>query len=165
LAPWLAPLLTGIALAATASFAAAVELHSLPLTAYPRQEQTALNAFAGQVLLVNFWAPWCVPCREEFPELDALQKKYAGRGLVILGVTAEENAVKIGKFLERIPVSFAILQDRRAALHEAAKVGAMPSTILLDRQGRVMKVYAGYSREKGLAEMERDVAAQIASTL
>jgi len=164
LAAWargLALLLVGMALPSGSQPAFGAELNVLPLSTYPQQEPTALRAYTGQVVLVNFWAPWCVPCREEFPELDALQKKYAGKGLLILGVTAEEDTGKIGRFLAKIPVSFSILQDKQAALHEAARVEAMPSTLLLDRQGRVLKVYAGYSRERGLREMEQDVAAQI----
>jgi thiol-disulfide isomerase/thioredoxin len=112
-------------------------------------------------VLVNFWAPWCVPCREEFPELQTLQSKFAAGGLVVLGVTAEDDPKKIAHFLDKIPVSFQILQDLESGMHRAANVETMPSTLLVDASGKVIKVYSGYSRERGLREMERDVAEQL----
>jgi len=76
-------------------------------------------------------------------------------------VTAEDDAKKIAHFLEKVPVSFQILQDPESSLHRAANVEMMPSTLLLDQSGQVIKVYAGYSRERGLKEMEHDVEDQI----
>jgi thiol-disulfide isomerase/thioredoxin len=156
---WLAGIVLLGAVAAQA--AGAAELGGFPLTTYPAKKHASLRDYAGHVVLVNFWAPWCVPCREEFPELQALQAKYAARGLVVLGVTAEDDAKKIAHFLEKVPVSFQILQDQESSMHRAANVEMMPSTLLVDASGKVIKVYSGFSRERGLKEMEHDVAEQI----
>ena len=141
----------------------AAEMQTVALSIYPAKGRTALKDYAGKVVLVNFWAPWCVPCREEFPELQSLQAKFAGGGLVVLGVTAEEDPKKIARFLDKVPVSFPILQDNASTLHQAVDVEVMPSTLLLDRHGRVVKVYTGFTRERGLTEMEHDIAALIGS--
>ena len=131
--------------------------------------EVADSHFEEQVLasplpvLLDVWAPWCVPCREEFPELQSLQAKFAGGGLVVLGVTAEEDPKKIARFLDKVPVSFPILQDNASTLHQAVDVEVMPSTLLLDRHGRVVKTYTGFTRERGLTEMEHDIAALIGS--
>jgi len=160
--PWWRATKLGLAvLLLMAAAAQGADLQGLPLTTYPAKAHASLKDYAGHVVLVNFWAPWCVPCREEFPELQTLQSKYASGGLVVLGVTAEDDAKKIAHFLEKVPVSFAILQDLQSGMHRAANVEMMPSTLLVDATGKVVKVYAGYSRERGLQEMERDVAQQL----
>jgi thiol-disulfide isomerase/thioredoxin len=97
--PWLVAALVALGMSAGAA-AHAGDLQGLPMEAYPAKRHATLKDYAGHVLLVNFWAPWCVPCREEFPELQSLQTKYASGGLVVLGVTAEDDPKKIAHFLE-----------------------------------------------------------------
>jgi peroxiredoxin len=132
---------------------------TIPLETFGSNDPVTLSRKAGHVLLVNFWATWCVPCRQEFPELQSLQQKLGGTGVEVVGVTADTDDAKVRQFIAATGVTFPILMDRSSALHKALDLIVMPSTALVDRSGRVVKVYQGYSRAKGLEQMEQDVRA------
>ncbi len=132
---------------------------SIPLETLGSRVQTTLAARTGHVLLVNFWATWCVPCRQEFPELQALQERLRDTRLEVVGVTADGDEAKVRQFVQKTGVTFPILLDRGSALHQALDLAVMPSTALVDPSGRIVKVYRGYSRARGLEEMEMDVRA------
>ncbi len=104
----------------------------------------ALHNFNGQVVLINFWASWCGPCREEMPLLDELHKRYAPLGFTMLGVNVEEDSAAARKFLSATPVSFPILFDRENAISQLYDVIAMPSTVIVDRQGQIRYIHHGY---------------------
>lgn len=104
-------------------------------------KQRHLTEWQGQVVLVNFWAPWCPPCRKEMPALMELQEKYAARGLAVVGVTIDtrENAQN---FADSLGINFPILIGEEGGLELAQtlgnKVGALPYTVVLDRRGRAV---------------------------
>jgi thiol-disulfide isomerase/thioredoxin len=103
----------------------------------------SLEFLKGSVVVLDFWAPWCVPCRTSFPALDALQRKYDKQGLRVLGLTLDGNDDAIIAFLNSVPVSFTILRDASGQAGEAFNVVAMPTTFVLDRQGRVAARFEG----------------------
>jgi thiol-disulfide isomerase/thioredoxin len=103
----------------------------------------ALSSQQGKVVVLDFWASWCLPCRKSFPFLDALQLKYADRGLAVAGLTLEQKVEPILAFVDAIPVRFPILRDPSGASGEAFHVTAMPTTILLDRDGRYAARFEG----------------------
>lgn len=103
----------------------------------------ALESLKGSVVVLDFWAPWCVPCRASFPALDALQKKYEKQGLRVLGLTLEATDDAIVAFLNAVPVDFTILRDASGQAGEAFNVVAMPTTFVLDRQGRIAARFEG----------------------
>ena len=137
--------------------ATGTEISSIPLKPFPEGKVTSLEEFKGKLVLVNFWAPWCIPCRKEFPELEKLAEKYKGKAFQIIGVTAEKNKRSINGFLKKRPVSFPILQDSEGKLHESLRVQTMPYTILLDRTGKELKRFQGFSREEGLDKIEKEI--------
>ena len=94
-----------------------------------------LASFKGEVVLVNFWATWCVPCREEMPSLQRLQQKLGGKGFRVLAVNVGEGAPRIRQFLERTPVSFTILRDAESEAMKAWRVRMLPASFLVDRRG------------------------------
>jgi peroxiredoxin len=98
----------------------------------------------GQVVLINFWASWCGPCRQEMPILDQLYRSYQAAGFTLLGVNVEPNAADAQKFLKGTPVSFPILFDPNSAVSMLYQVSGMPSTIIVDREGKVRYVHHGY---------------------
>ncbi len=105
-----------------------------------------LRNFAGQVVLVNFWASWCPPCREEMPEFEDIQRKYGDRGLSILSVNLAEGKARIESFLQAwFPdgAPFIVLQDRNSQAYKHWRVRALPSSFLLDRHGRIRWVAVG----------------------
>ncbi|MEO7387814.1 MAG: TlpA disulfide reductase family protein [Gammaproteobacteria bacterium] len=104
----------------------------------------ALSGLKGQVVLINFWATWCGPCRKEMPLLEQIQKKYAPLGFTMLGVNVEEDTRLMDTFLNDVPVSFPILLDPANGVSKLYNVSAMPSTVIVDRKGNVRFVHQGY---------------------
>ena len=104
----------------------------------------SLAALRGQVVMINFWASWCGPCREEFPLLDQMYAKYRPMGFTLLGVNVEPEAKDAEGFLAKTPVKFPILFDRDNSLTKLYRVDGMPSTVLIDRKGVVRWVHRGY---------------------
>ena len=103
-----------------------------------------LSEYRGQVVLINFWASWCGPCRQEFPHLDALHQKYADLGFTVFGVNVEQERELADKVLRDIPVTFPVLFDSDNAVSEAYDVDAMPATVLVDRGGDIRFMHRGY---------------------
>jgi len=103
-----------------------------------------LSDYKGQVVMVNFWASWCSPCREEMPLLEQIHKKYKKAGFTILGVTIDENVKDAAKFIKKSPVSFPILLDTTSEVAERYKNQAMPSSYFIDRKGNIAHVHRGY---------------------
>ena len=116
----------------------------------------ALQSFRGQVLYVDFWASWCVPCRLSMPALDALHRKHAARGFAVVGVNKDTTLADAQRFLARVPVGFTLVQDRGDALARAFDVKAMPSGYLVDRRGVVRRVHRGFTAETAAA-LEREI--------
>jgi len=106
--------------------------------------EMSLADLTGQVVMINFWATWCGPCRQEMPQLEALFQRYKDLGFTILGVNVEEDASGAGRFLGATPVSFPILLDPKSEVSERYQVVAMPSTVIVDRAGNVRFVHHGY---------------------
>jgi len=103
-----------------------------------------LGTLRGQVVMVNFWASWCGPCREEFPLLDQMYKKYKPLGFTMLGVNVEPDSNDAEGFIAKTPVTFPIAFDKDGAVSKLYRVAGMPSTVLIDRQGVLRWVHRGY---------------------
>lgn len=115
----------------------------------------------GKVLLVDFWASWCGPCRKSFPALEALHQRYKARGLLVIGVSVDEDPAAMGRFLKQHPVSFSTVRDQSQKLVKATGISAMPTSLLVDRGGTIRFVNAGF---KG-AESENALRQQIEQLL
>lgn len=98
----------------------------------------------GDVVLINFWASWCGPCREELPHLETLQQEYADLGFTILAVNVDEDPSKADILLNDIPVSFPVLFDVNDDVSKLYKVKAMPTTVIVDRDGNQRLLHHGY---------------------
>ena len=103
-----------------------------------------LSEYRGQVVMLNFWASWCAPCRQEMPLLEDLYKKYNKLGFTLLGVNVEEDSNKALTLLRSIRVSFPILLDNKNIVSKLYKVSAMPTTVIIDRDGNLRYVHKGY---------------------
>jgi thiol-disulfide isomerase/thioredoxin len=105
----------------------------------------SLASLKGKVVMVNFWATWCVPCRQEMPHLQALYEKYNGLGFELLAVNVEKNnADGARKWLEETPVTFTVLSDPNNEVTKLYKVQTMPSTVLVARDGTMRFIHHGY---------------------
>lgn len=112
----------------------------------------------GKVVLVDFFASWCEPCKASFPIMQALHKDYAAKGLVILAVNVDEKASDMADFLKKHPADFAIVRDAQHKLVSEIKIKSMPSSFLLDAQGKIVAAHAGFkgeeTRKKYISEIE-----------
>jgi thiol-disulfide isomerase/thioredoxin len=106
--------------------------------------QVSLGDLKGQVVMINFWASWCGPCRQEMPLLEQIHQKYQPLGFTLLAVNVEENSADGQAFLKERPVSFPVLYDPANDISKLYDVVAMPSTVLIDRKGNVRYLHHGY---------------------
>ena len=117
----------------------------------------SLSEQQGKVVLVNFWASWCLPCRMEMPELEAMWSRYEPDGLVILGINVDADARDARAFLDEVPVSFPVLWDERSEVSDQYRVVALPRTVLVDRKGRVRARFDGFDTST-LTVISREVS-------
>jgi thiol-disulfide isomerase/thioredoxin len=104
-----------------------------------------LSTFNGKVLLVDFWASWCVPCKTSFPALDAIYREYAPKGLEVVAVNLDEQRKNADAFLAAHPHRMTVLFDPKGIAPEAFAVKGMPSSYLIDRSGAIRFTHMGYS--------------------
>jgi thiol-disulfide isomerase/thioredoxin len=122
---------------------------------------------SGKVLLVDFWASWCAPCKASFPFYARLQKQFASRGLVIVGVSVDDSAAAYSAFVAKFNPAFITVRDQQQKLVSAVQAPTMPTSYLIDRGGRVRYVHAGFHGSQTehalLGEIEALLSAKPAS--
>ncbi|HEV3182315.1 MAG TPA: TlpA disulfide reductase family protein [Steroidobacteraceae bacterium] len=107
-------------------------------------QDVSLAQYRGQVVMINFWASWCGPCRQEMPLLESIYRKYNKMGFTLLGVNVEPNSNTANEWLRATPVSFPILYDRDSKVSKLYDVGGMPCTVIIDRSGKLRVLHRGY---------------------
>ena len=115
-----------------------------------------LDELRGQVVLVNFWATWCGPCREEMPRLETLYEKYHKSGFVLLGVNVDDDPRTALATAAKLNVSFPVLLDTDKHVSKLYDLSTMPSTVVIDRDGKVRYLHRGY-RDGDEAEYEQTI--------
>jgi thiol-disulfide isomerase/thioredoxin len=143
--------LTLFAAVTTASVGAAAPP---PAAATPRWP--VLEAYAGKVVLLDFWASWCSPCLQSFPWMNELQQKHGGEGLVVLAVNLDQDRKLAEAFLGKAPAKFRVEYDAAGDVARQFQVQAMPTSFLIDRQGKVRVRHAGF-KEKQRQEREQQI--------
>ena len=116
-------------------------------------EELDLSAHQGQVVVLDFWASWCAPCRRSFPWWNTMQSKYGDSGLVIIGVNLDNDLESAADFLQEFPADFRIHYDRQKALAKSYGVQAMPSSYILGRSGELYAKHFGF-KVKDQADFE-----------
>ena len=107
-------------------------------------ENLRLSEYRGDVVMINFWATWCGPCRQEMPLLDDLYSRYQRVGFNLLGVNIDDDSRRAMQMIEELGVNFPVLFDEQKEVSQLYDVEAMPVTVLVDREGRVRHVHHGY---------------------
>ena len=120
------------------------QLALLPWTPVAASETFDPGQYAGKVVVLDFWASWCVPCRRSFPWLNAMHDKYAEQGLVIVGINLDMERGDAAKFLEEYPAEFAIVYDENKELARQFDVVAMPSSYVIGRDGQLAAKHMGF---------------------
>ena len=141
--------------------AAAVEAGApAPAISMPALEDATrpvtIAGLKGNVVYVDFWASWCVPCRLSMPALDEMYRRHRARGFAVVGVNKDATVADARRFLARVPVTFTLVADPADAAARGFDVKAMPSGYLVDRKGVVRHVHRGFTAETGAA-LEREI--------
>ena len=108
------------------------------------EDSLDLTQYQGRVVVLDFWASWCVPCRRSFPWMNAMHEKYADKGLVIIAVNVDKKIAAANEFLEAYPADFRIAYDPEAKLAREHGVEAMPTTYIIGRDGEITSRHVGF---------------------
>ncbi len=103
-----------------------------------------LKDLRGKVVMINFWATWCAPCRKELPLLNDLYNKYKSKGFVLLGVNIDDKSAPAKKMIKELKINFPVLFDNNQSTSESYDLQAMPSTFILDKNGIIRFSHYGY---------------------
>jgi thiol-disulfide isomerase/thioredoxin len=114
-------------------------------------------ATAGKVVLVDFWASWCAPCKASFPMMAQLHKDFAPRGLVVVAVSIDEKPAAAVAFARKLAPPFATMHDRQQTLVKQVAVPTMPTSYLLGRDGRVRFVHRGFQGDSTERELRKEI--------
>lgn len=107
-------------------------------------ENLRLSEYRGEVVMINFWATWCGPCRQEMPLLDQLYSRYQKVGFSLLGVNIDDDSRRALQMVNELGVSFPVLFDEQKEVSKLYAVDSMPVTVLVDREGKIRHVHHGY---------------------
>jgi cytochrome c biogenesis protein CcmG/thiol:disulfide interchange protein DsbE len=120
-----------------------------PAFELPRFEEGTLSlaSLRGQYVLVNFWASWCIPCRDEAPLLERAWREYRARGLVVVGVNIQDLEPEARKFIAEFKVSYPNVRDRDGRVSRAYGTTGVPESFFIDREGRVVRKFPGAAIE------------------
>jgi len=113
----------------------------------------------GKVVLVDFFASWCGPCKESFPVMQELHKKYAGKDFVIIAVNVDKKKSDMDNFLKKHPTDFAIVRDATNKLVNEVKIPTMPTSFVIDRTGKVHSMHRGFKGEESKKKYTEEIEA------
>jgi thiol-disulfide isomerase/thioredoxin len=138
-------LIGGIALAVCLPASAGLKTgDSFPDLAKFKLDGKLPDSLTGKIVIIDFWASWCGPCKESFPVMNELQKKYADKGLVIIAVNEDEDVSDMKDFLKDNSAVFTVVRDNGQKLAPVAGIQTMPSSFMLDETGKVKFVHTGF---------------------
>jgi peroxiredoxin len=106
-------------------------------------EQVSLEEFSGQVVLMNFWATWCPPCKAEIPDIEAAYQLHQEDGLVVLGINVEESRETVEPFVEEFNITYPVLLDEARQVFKAYRVSGLPMSVIVDREGVIRVRHTG----------------------
>jgi hypothetical protein len=118
-----------------------------------------LPELQGKVVLVDFFASWCGPCKESFPVMEEVYQKYSAKGLVIVAVNLDKNKADMDAFLKGRAASFSIVRDAGNKLVREVKIPTMPSSFLLDKSGKIHSFHRGFKGEETKKKYSEEIEA------
>ncbi len=106
-----------------------------------------LSTFEGKVVLVDFWAPWCTPCKEELPTLEGLYRRYNQDGFEIIAVAVDSSEKAVSRFLQRIIVSYPVVLDNNKSVSESYRCSHLPTSYIIGREGILRYIHKGFGKD------------------
>jgi cytochrome c biogenesis protein CcmG, thiol:disulfide interchange protein DsbE len=157
--------LTTLALLTTAALllapGAGAEDEAAPDFSLPgRTAAVDLAKLRGKVVYVDFWASWCGPCRQSFPWMNRVQKRYGDRGFTVVAINLDKSRAASDEFLKESPADFPIAYDPEGQVASTYRLKVMPSSYLVDRAGRIVRHHVGF-REQDTREIESSIQSLI----
>ncbi|MFN7983887.1 MAG: TlpA disulfide reductase family protein [Vicinamibacterales bacterium] len=156
-------LFSGLLFTALFTSLAAATPKDLPsLTLHTLDGKTVTTAdLKGKVVLLDFWASWCIPCRKSFPEVDKLSREFEQKGLTVIAVSVDEQRKNAESFLSQYPHSMTIALDDKGTAAQAFDLQGMPSSLIVDRTGHIRYTHMGYT-DKTIAQFRTEIAQLLA---
>ncbi|MCK5717028.1 MAG: TlpA family protein disulfide reductase [Thiomargarita sp.] len=112
------------------------------------QTSITLKQFKGKVVLLDFWASWCGPCRQSFPWMNAMQKKYQSQGFEVLAINLDKERSLADAFLKKLPANFTIAFDPKGTVATQYQLQGMPISFMIDKKGVIRKRHIGFHKKK-----------------
>lgn len=151
--------LIALAIVGLSQLAAALDVGTSPpeigLTAFDGS-RVSLPALRGKVVVVDFWASWCAPCKQEMPVLESLYKRFKAQGLVIVGVSVDNDRANAQRFIREVGVSFPIVHDADHSVAGRFKPPKMPTSYVIDKTGKIRFIHGGY-RSEDAQKLEQEI--------
>jgi cytochrome c biogenesis protein CcmG/thiol:disulfide interchange protein DsbE len=156
-------IVTAMLVAAASLVAAGNEVRPAPDVVLHASDGSAhrLAEFKGRVVLLDFWASWCAPCKASFPALDALYRQYHARGFDVLAINVDERQRDADAFLQQRPHQMPVFFDPKGDAPTAFQIQGMPSSVLIDRAGNIRFAHMGYS-DKVVDDYQQEIHALLA---
>ena len=124
----------------SASFAHAGDINDI--------NQFDLGRYKGKIVYLDFWASWCKPCRDSFPWMNDLMKKFPAERFEVVTINLDAKASDMNRFLEHIPANFSIFHDPSGNMAEQFKLPAMPTSFIIGKDGKLIKKHVGFTKSK-----------------
>jgi peroxiredoxin len=118
----------------------------------PDGSESSLSDYGGSVVLVNFWATWCPPCRDEIPHFEEAYEAHKDEGFVVLGVNYQDSAAEVEPFVERLGVTYPMLLDESGMVAKEYRAVGLPTSVFVDRDGVIQVRHSGYLSEDQLEQ-------------
>lgn len=120
----------------------------LMITINAKADSFSLDNYKGKVVYLDFWASWCGPCKESFPWLNSLQKRYKDKNLLVIGINLDKDKSKADDFLKEHPAEFPLFFNPEGNLAKQFGVKGMPYSVIIDKNGKVVHSHIGFSSDK-----------------
>lgn len=155
LLPWAVALAVGVGAANAATPKVGEPFPELPKAGL----EGTLPDLTGKIVLVDFFASWCGPCQESFPAMEELHQKYGSKGLVVIAINEDQKKEDMDAFLKQHKVTFSIMRDPSSALVSKVRIPTMPTSFLLDKDGKVRAMHRGFKGKETIKKYEEDIEA------
>lgn len=126
-------------------------------------KELSLTSYKGQIVYVDFWASWCIPCRLSFPWMNKIHQKYGALGVKVIAVNLDKKRIDAEEFMSLVPHEFSVAYDPDGSTPQEYGVKAMPTSYLIGRDGKILSTHKGFT-DSTAEDVEREILVQLGAT-